>query len=157
MQLFIARIASLLFAVALAAGESRAQPAAAPDNFGLQDQAITVVGYTNFFPEHDVFGYSTENGARWADGGAGLEASLDMLPNGALVTQITAYGFDENPAVDLGVSLCRHWVDSATGANPGNDCPIHMSTDGTPGDTYLQDNTDVPILYRQDIDGDGTI
>jgi hypothetical protein len=139
---------------------ARAQALDGPDNFGTQDQAITVIGYEEFFPISSFVGYASDAnaGSRWVTGGdvAGLHAPISMLPNGSLLGQIVFYVSDGAPNDDVRALLCRNWVDSASGDNPGRDCPIILTTSGMPGDTYLEEFPDLPILYRQDVDGDGT-
>jgi hypothetical protein len=154
------RAATLVLAITLPA--LAGQSPDGPDNFGTQDEAITVIGFAEFFPSEDAYSYSGSAGSRWLGAGPGaggfLYAPLNMLPNGSRLTQVSAYLFDnEINGTEPGVNLCRGWVDSATGADPGFDCPVSIHTSGAPGDTVIFENIAVPILYRQDIDGDGTI
>jgi hypothetical protein len=139
---------------------ARAQALDGPDNFGTQDQAITIIGFEEFFPTSSGAAYASDNndGSRWVTGGAvaGLVAPINMLPNGSLLEQAVFYVSDDAPNDNVRALLCRNWVDSASGDNPGQDCPIILTTSGMPGDTYLEDFPDLPILYRQDVDGDGT-
>jgi hypothetical protein len=150
--------ASLVLACSIAAS---AQTPDAPGAFGTQDEAVTIIGFTEFLPNQDFWSYSGNTYGRWLGGipggGGYLYAPLNMLPNGSILTQVTAYlGDNDDNLTEPGVNVCMSWVDSATGADPGFDCPVSLHTSGTPGDTAVFENTALPILYRQDIDGDGT-
>ncbi|MEX0879454.1 MAG: S-layer homology domain-containing protein [Thermoanaerobaculia bacterium] len=144
-------------ALALLSIPVRAQETAGPFDFGTQDEAVTVIGWANFFPAVNT-GYDTDVllGIRF-ETQLSLFAPADVLPNGAVLEQIVFYFNDSSNAAagDFSAKLCRTWVDSGTGANPGRDCPVSVSSNGSPGDSYLEALPHLTILYRQDIDGDG--
>ena len=55
----------------------------------------------------------------------------------------------------LTVLYCRHWTDSATGANPGSDCPLVITSNGTEN-TQISGDPNTTALYRFDLDNDLT-
>ena len=128
-----------------------------PDDFGTQDEAITVIGYQDFLPPGSLieWGSNEGTGTRWINDVWGLWAPIN-LPNGSLLTQLVAYYHDASEADDLALWLCWDWVHSASGGSPGHDC-LRYQTAGAPGDTYMQIFPNLPILYRQDVDGDGVV
>jgi hypothetical protein len=155
-----ARVSVPLFAALLPALAVAQAPA--PEDFGTQDDAITIIGYEEFFPNDSQFGYSTGIDSRRTNSspgiGALLYAPLNMLPNGSLLVETKAYVVDnDNNPVELSVNVCGRWVETNAGGGPGGDCPITMHTSGAPGDATIGDPTDLPILYRQDVDGDGDV
>lgn len=147
-----------------------AQSADSPDSgYGLLDQVVNIPfsGFASmtgalFSPGTH---YCCDDGYQFAyTGTAGyaiMQAPIDagLIPNGATISQFAAYVGDSTNIVDenIRISLCRTWVDSASGANPAGDCPISVETFADPGNTVL---TFVPgspfqVLYRTDVDTDG--
>jgi hypothetical protein len=155
MQTIGSRLGALLLAAGLSGAPAGAQAPDGPDVFGTQDEGITVIGYQDFLPTTSSVGYGSNEiiGTRWINGVRGLWAPI-TLPNGSLLTQLVAYIHDVSGADNVVVWLCRDWIHSASGASPGSDC-LRLQSAGSPGDTYLQVFPNLPILYRQDVDGDG--
>lgn len=128
-----------------------------PSDFGIQDEAISMVpGFAFRERQSSTTIDGDVTGGRWVTGGPPiLYAPLPEVPNGADITQVTFYIQDSDGAADFVGRLCRHWTDSATGANPGSDCPLVVSSTGT-GNTQVNGDPNVLALYRFDIDNDGT-
>jgi hypothetical protein len=141
-----------LIALGLCLGRARAQ--AGPDVFGIQDEGITIVGYQEFFPIYSSCGYSAGD-ERWCDGQ--MKAGINMIPNGALVTQVVFYVRDDDSLMNFIGWLCWSSVHSSSGQALLADCQTGVATSGQPGETVVFQNFDppLPILYRQDVDGDG--
>lgn len=119
----------------------RGQALDGPDTFGTQDEAITVLARSDFQP------CSTSSAA--------LCASINSLPNGALLTQVAFYVFDNNAAADFNGYLDRLSVPSAEGGPSLSETLLQLSTDGSPGATVVHQFVSQPVLYREDVDGDG--
>ena len=126
-----------------------------PGTFGTTDDAITVIGHHEFFPEDSGDGWGTTLQGRRSD--APLYASIHDLPNGAAATEIVLYGVDNNPAEDLVLSTCLQYVDALNGTAGVLSCQPAGSTNGSPGDTAIVvDVTGSVIRYQQDIGGDSS-
>ena len=128
-----------------------------PSDFGIRDEGIsTVQGFA--FRERES---ATEidgdlTGGRWVTGGPPLlYAPLPDIPNGADITQVAFYILDVDPVLNFQGRLCRHWTDSGTGANPGSDCPLVISSNGIEN-TQISGDPETTALYRFDLDSDMT-
>ena len=95
-------------------------------------------------------------GGRWATGPDDrMVAPVDGIPNGAILTQVAFYFFDNDPGPQFSGRFCRSWTDSGTGDDPGASCPINLTSNGAPGNETLFEDVEIPILYRTDLNGDG--
>ena len=124
------------------------------------DQHVVNIPFTEFFPIGSIATYATMNGARWpTDVYPVLEATIDagLVPNGADLQQVAFYIADNNPGIDLDfvAYTCRDWVHS-NGSNPEADCTVAVRSSGAPGDTVLTIDPNISVLYRGDVDSDGT-
>ncbi|MGE5276430.1 MAG: S-layer homology domain-containing protein [Acidobacteriota bacterium] len=132
-----------------------------PSVFGTQDEDISTVSWADFHPytSNATFASDTVLGGRWTTGGSSfLYASLPSdIPNGAVVTQVVFYVKDTNAGNDFTGQLCRYHTESNGGGSPASECPLSVSTSGTPGDTVPFANTNLTILRRTDITGDGPV
>ena len=126
--------------------QAQAQTSRSPDNFGSDDESISVVGSRTF----DRLDDPRRNG-----GGIWRTAPLDFLPNGSRITRITYYFHDTDPVEDLVFSFCYSRLEANTGEGLGGDCEPGGSSAGVDGDSYVVDSTGYDIRYRQDQDGDG--
>jgi hypothetical protein len=130
-----------------------------PSNFGTQDEATSTVSWASFMPYISSATYQSDltTGARWTTGGSSfLYAPLpDDIPNGAIITQVVFAVRDENATNDFTGRLCRFYTHSGDGVNPAGDCPVSVSTSGTPGDSEAFANTNITLLKRGDVTGDG--
>jgi S-layer homology domain len=143
-----------IFALLFLAVSARSQ--SNPDVFGTTDEGITVVGWQDFFPATSDVGYTGGNEFERTTNG-NLYAGLNMLPNGVLLTQASYYVRDDDPSENIIAYLCWSFVHSASGQALDSTCETALSTNGQPGETVLVRNYDppLPILYGQDVDGDG--
>jgi hypothetical protein len=149
----------LAFGVALIAQGPDDRPVPT-SNFGTSDEAISTVSGLAFSPVLSTTNYSGDvNTGRWVTGGTGdaLAAPIPEVPNGAMLTQVTFYVQDTDGAIDFTGRLCRHWNDSATGTNPASDCPVNLSSTGSPGSTFLTASPNMLLSYRFNVDGTGGI
>ena len=116
----------------------------APADFGVEDENITILGEGDFFP-CGTAGFAGD-----------LCAGLNSLPNGARITQIAFYIDDDDPDFNFGGYLNSNYVDSANGDTPWVYTVLaSVISAGAPGETVVYEFVNVPILYRQDVDGDG--
>lgn len=127
-----------------------------PKDFGVQDEGITVIDFTAFFPGASFIEYASNFVERWTTAaGTTLTAPVTGIPDGATLTQIVFYFRDDSLSNFVG-TLQRSWVDSSTGDNADSDYPIELTSAGMPGEAALSTAVGIPIRYRYDIDGDGT-
>lgn len=148
----LSRALASLLGLALCAGANAQE---APRTFGTTDDAITVIGHHEFFPEDSADGWGTIQQGRRSD--SPLYASLHDLPNGAAATEIVVYAVDDNVAEDLALSLCLQYVDALDGTAGILSCQPAGSTSGSPGSTTIVvDVTGSVIRYQQDIGSDGS-
>jgi S-layer homology domain len=126
-----------------------------PDVFGTAEEGITIVGFQDFFP--GSAGAYTQSTAGERQSSSPMYAGLNMLPNGALITQVGFYVRDDDSSSDFNGNLCHTFVESNTGSSLQFDCEAAITTMGVPGETLVFANYDppLPILYRYDADGDG--
>ena len=145
-----------VFALVFLAVSARSQ--SNPEVFGTADEGITVLGWQDFFPLNSDVGYTGSNEFERTTNG-NLYAGLNMLPNGALLTQVSYYVRDDDGGENFIGGLCWSFVHSANGQAVGHTCEPPVSTAGQPGETVLVRDYDppLPILYRQDIDDDGNV
>lgn len=147
--------------VAWAGRPGRAQELAdppEPKDFGVQDEGISVVGFEEFSPEFSSIGYAddTNTGGRWTtSGGLLMTAPMNMIPHGAVLTEVRFYLRDSNANDNFNGAVCRYWADANSGGTPNVGCPVFLQSAGTPGDSVLTATPDLPILYQEDRDGDG--
>lgn len=141
-------LVSLSLVCALGAGQSLV------DDFGTQDEGITIVGFQEFFPFASNLGYAG-NEERY--GTSTMFAGINSLPNGALVTQVAFYVRDDDAASNFQGAFCRRYVDSNTGEGHGSGCETSIVTTNQPGETivFANYNPPLPVLYRQ-AHGDGS-
>lgn len=125
-----------------------------PLSFGTADEAITTISGLAFRPESSLTTYSGDAlSGRWVTGGPNtLRTPVTEIPNGALLTQVTFYIEDSDAGTNFTGAFCRHWIDSATGANPGTDCPVIVQSTDT-GQAFLIGNLNLLISYRFDVAG----
>ena len=141
-------LAPLFFVVSLAAGQE------AVDDFGTDDQGITIVGWQDFFPFQGDLNYG---GIAERYAGGTMYAGLNMLPNGALITQVVFYVRDDNPGSTFQGALCYSVVDSNDGQGNGTGCEPSIDTIGQPGETAVLANYDPPLpVYYRRVNGDGS-
>lgn len=128
-----------------------------PSNIGL-DESITTVHAFAFEPRDSATTFTSNvSTGRWVTGGPSfLYASLPAIPNGAVLVQVLFYIEDSDGTADFSGRLCRHWTDSATGLNPGMDCPVNIKTTGT-GNNVIYAGLSPDLNYRFDVDHDGII
>ena len=129
------------------------------------DQHVVNIPFSEFFPGgaagDGTYGTSIYLGARWPRGGHNfLLATIDagLVPNGADLQQVAFYFRDANAGIDRDFRgyVCRNWVHS-DGSSPLADCPVSVSSFGAPGDTVLVADPNFQVLYRGDVDSDGTV
>lgn len=127
-------------------------------SFGTSDEAITTLSGFAFKPAVSSTTYSGDAiSGRWVTAGPdSLWAPLPEIPNGALLTRVEFHIQDTDPSADFVGRLCRHWTDSDSGANPGSDCPVAISSVAT-GDARLSSTPNLFVGYRFNVDGDGPI
>jgi len=146
-------LGAVMLAAALPAG---AQVPGVPEDYGTQDSGITIVGYAAFTSENGASETHRVGQIRWDIGGGWLVAPMDMLPNGALLTNARFYFRDLSAAQDLTLRLCEDYFDLADGPI-GTLCYPATYGGGAPGDTFADTDVDLTIRYRWDRDGDGDI
>ena len=127
-----------------------------PENFGTQDNAIALISYADFTSENGSSESAHVSQLRWDVGGGRLIAPMNMLPNGALLTQARFYFHDTSDTHDLLLRLCENYFDLNDGPI-GKLCYPALYAGGTPGNSFADVNFDVTIHYRWDRDGDGDI
>jgi S-layer homology domain len=132
--------AAMLFAgVALPAEPPTAD---APEDYGTEGLGITIFGREEF----------TTSDGEW------FAASMNRIPNGAVVAQVAYYIRDASAAADVRCSLERVSVNSASGDGPWSYAAlVVMTSDGAPGNTVVYENVELPIRYREDLDEDGDV
>ena len=127
------------------------------------DQHVVNIPFSDFFSAGTDGGTCATDlnvGTRWPTGGSEfLVGTIDagLVPNGADLQQIAFYFSDDTGGVDRNFRglLSLSWVDS-DGSNPGFDLPFAVVSTGAPGDTVLVADPNISVLYRGDIDNDGT-
>jgi S-layer family protein len=143
--------------VALSTTSAGAQAPDGPDNFGTQDDAILVVGFMDF-DDGGQSQSSSSSALRWSTSGGELIASVNGLPNGALVTQIGYNFHDSSQGEDLTFSFCENYINVDGTLNEfARRCYIPMTTGGAAGDGALFQSPDWTIQYRRDVGNDGDL
>lgn len=150
------RFGALLLATGLSGATALAQDREAPEDYGTQDNGITLVSYADFTSEDGSSQSLRVPQLRWDVGGGQLIAPMNMLPNGALLTQARFYFRDTSDAHDLSLFLCENHFDLADGPM-GLLCYPATYAGGAPGEWFADFNADLTIHYRWDRDGDGDI
>ncbi|WP_456375413.1 S-layer homology domain-containing protein [Thiolapillus sp.] len=134
-----------------------------PKAYGTTDEGISVVPWISFRPRDSSVSYSFSgagpNKVCITGGDDILYAAFpDDIPDGALVTQVIFYGYDNDATDDLSGQLHAYYADSGNGNNWGVRVLVTTpSTSGTPGHTVSYKNFAQLIDRRQDIDSDGTM
>ena len=150
------RLGGLLLVAGLSGAPLSAQEPGAPENFGTQDNAITIVSYSEFTSQDGSSDSAVASQLRWDVGGGWLIAPMNMLPNGALLTNTRFYFHDVSDTHDLVLELCENYFDLANGPIGGT-CYAATYAGGAPGDWFADIDDDLTIHYRWDRDGDGDI
>ena len=152
------RLGALLFAAGLSGATALAQDREAPEDYGTQDNSITIVSYADFTSEDGSSGSSRVPQLRWDVGDGWLIAPMNMLPNGALLTNARFYFQDYSDTANLSLSLCENFFDLNDGPL-GGFCYTARYAEGAPGNTFADVDlgNDLTIHYRWDRDGDGDI
>lgn len=136
---------------------------AGPESGFGPDQQVVNIPFSSFHPSQGgtyTGSCCTTDGTRWPNGGGNFfVATLDagLVPNGADLQQVAFYFQDTTAGIDLnfGGYVCRSWVHS-DGSGPESDCPVYITSFASPGDTVLTADPNFQVLYRGDIDSDGT-
>jgi hypothetical protein len=138
--------------------DSGGQSTPAPSSFGISDEAITTLSGFAFKPANSATQYTGDvTTGRWPTTAGGvLMAPLPEIPNGALLTEVAFHIQDNDGSADFIGSLCRHWTNSSTGANPSSNCPVSIASSGT-GQTRISAAPNLTINYRFNIDGSGDV
>jgi S-layer homology domain len=147
------RMGAVLLGLAVSASGAVAQTPA-PEEFGTADESVTILSCRSFQSEDG--GVGTGQDLRWSTDGGWLSAPLDFLPNGIRITRITYYFTDIDPNANLEFMFCMSRFDADSGAQLANACVIEGNTAGVDGDSYIVVATNRDILYRRDLDGNGT-
>ena len=147
------RTATLLLALALTA-PVRAEAPRLPEDFGTEDESIFIASAASFIANAGSIGASGE--LRWNAGGGQLRYPIEFLPNGARITRITYYFHDTDPVENLNLIFCRRWFDADSGAPGDSHCYSSGETGGVDGDSYIVDDREWDILYRHDVDENGS-
>lgn len=144
-------------AVPASPGNPDVKAFASPSDFGTSDEAVRTIQGFAFQPRASA---TTFDGdvvtGRWVTGGPDvLYAPMPEVPNGATLTQVVFYIQDTDATADFEGRLCRHYLDSSTGANPEFDCLVDItSTGNTTASGFIFQDVAQPINYRFDADGD---
>jgi hypothetical protein len=129
-----------------AAAGGTGQTVDAHDTFGDATDAITLIPARSFLPVNSADGWTGTESEVSSPGR--LTASLNMLPNGAVITQIVVYVRDNDLAVNVSVNICNRSYESDTGNPSGLSC-LGAESAGAPGDTFLIFNSERDIQYRE--------
>jgi len=125
-----------------------------PNVFGVQDEDIYTVSWSDLRPHSSAVGYTSDTGTvtggyRWTTSGADfLNHGVEGIDNGAVITQVAWYVLDNHAANNFTGYLCRYWRDSNFGGNPGGDCISTVSSAGSPGVTAIADNITHTVRRR---------
>lgn len=162
MRSSVTALGSVCLVIALGgspAGQSADDRPLPTSSFGILDEAITTIAGMAFRPAFSATGFSGDlSTGKWVTSGpAILLAPITEVPNGAMLTGVTFYVQDNDAARDLVGNVCRHWVDSMTGGSPGTDCPVAVSSSGSPGSTFVTSNPNLFFSYRFNIDNAGPV
>jgi hypothetical protein len=111
---------------------------AAPANFGIEDDQVTVLESSDF-----------------SCSGTYCIGGINVLPNGALLTQVALYVEDSSEEEDFEGIFFLRFLPSATGGSPALQLIADLSTSGSPGPTVVYEFLNRPIVYQQDVDRDG--
>jgi len=147
------RMGAVLLGAVLSSGRALAQ-APTPQEFGTEDESILIASSASFIANGGSIGAFGD--LRWNTGGGQLKYPIESLPNGAQITRITYYFHDTDPVQDLNLIFCRRWFDVDSGASWDTHCYSSGHTGGVDGDSYLVDDRVWDILYRHDVDGNGS-
>ncbi|MEX0879452.1 MAG: S-layer homology domain-containing protein [Thermoanaerobaculia bacterium] len=150
----ISSLATLVLSAGLSMASAEAQVPEVPDDFGTQDNGITLVTYADFTSEDGSNQSLRVSQLRWDLGGGWLVAPMNMLPNGALLTNARFYFRDSNDTENLSLYLCENYFDLADGPM-STLCRSAAYPGGAPGESFADFDVDLTIHYRWDRDGDG--
>ncbi len=142
------RVSSLIFA-AVFPSLAGAQVPEAADDFGTQDESITMVAAREFFPEDSSNVYHGDGRSRWSS--VPLYAAINQIPNGALLTQVAFYFFDNSAVEDFTGEVCFTQIESDNPQSGGSAAcfPGSAQSSGTPGVLVLATFPNERIQYRQ--------
>jgi hypothetical protein len=87
-----------------------------------------------------------------------MQATLNTLPNGALITQVAFYVRDDDPGTNFQGALCPRLCRLlGTAQGTGTGCEPSIDSAGQPGETivFANYNPPIPIFYRR-VNGDGS-
>ncbi len=146
-------VAGILLGAVLSAPDVDAQAPVAQE-FGTEDASIAIVSSASFIANGGSIGALGD--LRWNTGGGQLRFPIEFLPNGARITRITYDFHDTDPAENVRVLFCRSWFDADNGAAGDARCSLGGESIGIDGDSYLVDSSERDILYRRDVDGNGS-
>lgn len=130
-------------------------------DFGTSNTGITTLTWQAFLPRESAttFTASLALGRNVIGGSSSwLYANLDrgMIPNGAEITQILFYISDSDAAAEVQGRLCWTKANSGTGVDQATSCPFSVTSSGSAGQGVIFADPNIQVLYRQDIDSDGT-
>ncbi len=159
------RLGAAYLALALAPAVSLATQDRAPESgYGTDDLQVVTIPFSRFQPlSSGTFSSSCcvgVGGERWPTAGTEiLAAEIDagLVPNGATIEEVRFYIEDTDNLVNHNFrgNLCRAWVD-LDGTNSDGDCPVAVTSSGSPGETVLTAAPDLAVRYADDVDGDTT-
>jgi hypothetical protein len=142
------RTQALLVVMASLPALAAAQVPNAPEDFGTEDESITMVSHREFFPRDPSDVYHGDDWGRWSD--SSLDAPINGLPNGVLLTQVAFYLTDESAVADFAGYLCFNRVDSLNPDVLLVSCQLGtVESSGTPGRVVLAFAPNQRIQYRQ--------
>ncbi len=148
-------LGAILLLAGLLGARAEAQTPA-PQDYGTEDESITVLGPADFVAEDGTAStsYPPSTSRRWSDAGGWLIAPLNMLPNGCRVTRITYYFRDADPDENLTLCFSEIRLNPSNGASGGTVCIITTYPQGAPGDSRAANVNSYDIRYR-DVEEDG--
>jgi hypothetical protein len=144
----VAVVPMLMLVARAAAGQ---HPPAAPELFGTEGGAVTVIGYDDFFPRNSTDGWTGVGNSRSSPGA--LVAGLNMIPNGAILEAVIVYVYDADPVEDVEVAICSSSWTIINGEGGIADCGLAVgSTSGMDSATVIVLDDDIPIQYQEQVD-----
>ncbi len=126
-------------------------PPAAPELFGTEGGAVTVIGFDDFFPRNSADGWSSTGNNRSSPGP--LVTGLNMIPNGAILEAVIVYVYDADPVEDVEARICSSSWTIINGEGGIADCGLAVgSTSGTESSTVIVLDDDIPIGYQEQVE-----
>ena len=151
-------LAAALASVSSVAGQASTTFAS---GFGTDDLQVVTLNHYAFRPSNSAQTYEASccGGDFYVHptgGSAVFYAPLHagLIPNGALLERVDFFVRDSTASSDIRGYLCRTWLEM-DGSDRGSECAVSGATSGTPGDTVIPIEPDLPVLYETDADGDG--